>query len=130
MRDWLRRRGFQDEVRHLSLGVSTRLRLLRLTALPDRLVGFDELDGGDNFNTAQLEVGMVQCGASFSPPSFPSSCSPVEHPLTPLSPLRRVTETTFLVEQSPRFCCFSAEQRTRRRSSQDAVGRREHRRRL
>ncbi|GAA6004461.1 hypothetical protein JCM10207_000736 [Rhodosporidiobolus poonsookiae] len=27
-----------------------------------KLVGFDELDGGDNFSTGQLEIGMVQCG--------------------------------------------------------------------
>ncbi|GAA5857096.1 hypothetical protein JCM8547_007956 [Rhodosporidiobolus lusitaniae] len=27
-----------------------------------KLVGFDELDGGDNFATGQLEIGMIQCG--------------------------------------------------------------------
>ncbi|GAA5925354.1 hypothetical protein JCM10213_008771 [Rhodosporidiobolus nylandii] len=34
-----------------------------------KLVGFDELEGGDNFSTASLEVGMVHCGAE----PFPAS---------------------------------------------------------
>ncbi|KPV78307.1 uncharacterized protein RHOBADRAFT_10581, partial [Rhodotorula graminis WP1] len=29
-----------------------------------KLVGFDELPGGDTFQTASLEIGMVQCGTS------------------------------------------------------------------
>jgi len=28
----------------------------------NRLVGFDELEGGDDFNTKTLEIGMVHCG--------------------------------------------------------------------
>ncbi|GAA5826983.1 hypothetical protein JCM11251_002193 [Rhodosporidiobolus azoricus] len=27
-----------------------------------KLVGFEELEGGDNFTTASLEIGMMQCG--------------------------------------------------------------------
>ncbi|GAA5891167.1 hypothetical protein JCM6882_006445 [Rhodosporidiobolus microsporus] len=27
-----------------------------------KLVGFEELEGGDNFNTSSLEIGMIQCG--------------------------------------------------------------------
>lgn len=26
------------------------------------MVGFDELDGGDDFSTASLELMMIQCG--------------------------------------------------------------------
>lgn len=34
----------------------------QLCAVLSRLVGFDELEGGDDFNTKTLEIGMVHCG--------------------------------------------------------------------
>lgn len=33
----------------------------------DRIVGFEELEGGDNFTTASLELTMLQCGKSLVP---------------------------------------------------------------
>lgn len=30
-----------------------------------RIVGFEELEGGDDFSTASLELTMIQCGAGF-----------------------------------------------------------------
>ncbi|BGP12633.1 hypothetical protein JCM10213v2_000550 [Rhodosporidiobolus nylandii] len=37
------------------------------------LVGFDELEGGDNFSTASLEVGMVHCGVLTKSPASAST---------------------------------------------------------
>lgn len=35
-----------------------------LTVVLCRIVGFDELPGGDSFTTSALELGMQECGAS------------------------------------------------------------------
>ena len=38
---------------------------------PRRIVGFEALEGGDNFSTASLELTMIQCGP-YPPPPPPS----------------------------------------------------------
>ena len=38
--------------------------------IADRIVGFDELPGGDNFATSTLEQGMEECGESPGSPAF------------------------------------------------------------
>lgn len=35
-----------------------------LSAFPCRIVGFEELEGGDDFSNASLELTMIQCGKS------------------------------------------------------------------
>ncbi|GAA5896908.1 Plp1p [Sporobolomyces salmoneus] len=44
-----------------------------------KLVGFDELDGGDDFNTKTLEIGMVQCGVLNKFPGSTNSQFPRLH---------------------------------------------------
>ncbi|GAA5876132.1 hypothetical protein JCM16303_007033 [Sporobolomyces ruberrimus] len=44
-----------------------------------KLVGFDELEGGDDFNTKTLEIGMVHCGVLNKFPGSQSSEFPRLH---------------------------------------------------
>lgn len=57
---WFHRRCIKDEVRH---SVETSLLRALTHVYRRRLVGFDELKGGDDFNTKTLEIGMIHCGA-------------------------------------------------------------------
>lgn len=64
LRDRVRRRNNQDEVSRTCLRSLDVLYRLLTRVCVCRIVGFDELPGGDNFATATLEQGMQECGRS------------------------------------------------------------------